>query len=449
MTRCWSRAAHAARLCAAIHRSFAFGLALVTATPGILRGHEPTVDVDAAACQSVQDALAAYWHLPPDDSWHPRWQCDLRPLRNTNDYIVITLQTNDAHQALVGPYGGWYAVMRRDNSVYFLTNDGLEGGHLIPVQKPTPRTPYAYAPSGVSTKDELVLGPGSALHAADCRKEGDPTCGLDLHSLVEVRTIKGLPNDVSTLLGRQKEGPDGIADAGEPFNRTDVVDRRLAMRRFIVAGVSSTAVLVAYEQGGRGYSMHARGYVLERAGWRQVGAWSLGEHPYTVMGLVGLVFPQFYGIATIDGRSLREIMHIQGTRPIRRDGPLRAENVNDDEVREMQAVVAQVLPGSILNISGVVSGCACEDGLSCSDQVWIVAHRPDRTRGLQLSKIDGHWAIGPVQQWWLDFENLTASRNRFTSYAAFYSAQSTLYDRFPAACEKRPTGSTATSAARK
>ena len=102
--------------------------------------------------------------------------------------------------------------------------------------------------------------------------------------------------------------------------------------------------------------------------------------------------------------------------------------MSDEEVREIQAVVFQVLPGSILNISGVVSECPCEDGPACSDQVWIVAHRPNQTKGLQLSRIDAHWAIGPVQQWWFDFENLAATRQRFAWNAAFYTAQNSLYD---------------------
>jgi hypothetical protein len=95
--------------------------------------------------------------------------------------------------------------------------------------------------------------------------------GLDTQSLVQVRTIKALPNDVSALLGGQRDGANGIADAREQYNRTDVGDPRLPMRRFIVAGVSSNSVLVAYEQGGRGYSIQAKGYVLEPSGWRQVG----------------------------------------------------------------------------------------------------------------------------------------------------------------------------------
>jgi hypothetical protein len=44
----------------------------------------------------------------------------------------------------------------------------------------------------------------------------------------------------------------------------------------------------------------------------------------------------------LDGRSLVEVRTLDGlprevnTRPFRRDGPLRAENINDEEVREIQ-----------------------------------------------------------------------------------------------------------------
>jgi hypothetical protein len=63
----------------------------------------------------------------------------------------------------------------------------------------------------------------------------DTSTAINPHSLVEVRTIKSLPHDVNALLGRQKNGPEGIADVGEQFNRTDVADGRLPMRRFILA----------------------------------------------------------------------------------------------------------------------------------------------------------------------------------------------------------------------
>lgn len=95
-------------------------------------------------------------------------------------------------------------------------------------------------------------------------------------------------------------------------------------------------------------------------------------------------------------------------RPYRREGPLRSANITDNEVRQIQVIAHQRFPGAILNIGGVVSGCPCEDGSSCSDQVWIVGYRPDTSTGLLLSKIEGRWTIGPVQEWWLDYEALQA-----------------------------------------
>jgi hypothetical protein len=72
--------------------------------------------------------------------------------------------------------------------------------------------------------------------------------------------------------------------------------------------------------------------------------------------------------------------------------------------------MSSLLPDAIVNISGVVTGCACEDGPACSDQVWVVAYRPEWSKGLELSKINGHWTVGPLQQWWLDYEKLEAER---------------------------------------
>jgi hypothetical protein len=94
--------------------------------------------------------------------------------------------------------------------------------------------------------------------------------------------------------------------------------------------------------------------------------------------------------------------------PRRRDTPVRAENIRDGEVREIQLVTSPVLPGAIINISTVVVGCPCEDGATCTDQVWVLAHRPDKTLGLLLSKINNRWTVGPVQRWWLEYEKLQA-----------------------------------------
>jgi hypothetical protein len=117
--------------------------------------------------------------------------------------------------------------------------------------------------------------------------------------------------------------------------------------------------------------------------------------------------------------------------PSRRESPMRSENIRDDEVREIQQVLAQVRPGAIVNIGTVVSGCPCEDGSSCSDQVWVVAHNPGTSVGLLLSRIDHHWTVGPVQQWWLDQEDLSAHRDDYKSAEAFWAAQEALTERFP------------------
>jgi len=121
-------------------------------------------------------------------------------------------------------------------------------------------------------------------------------------------------------------------------------------------------------------------------------------------------------------------------RPYRREAPLREDNVSDMEIREIQAAAAAIMPGAIVNIGSVVTGCPCEDGPRCTDQVWIVAYRPDRTMGFLLSRLSDHWAIGIVQRWWWDFENLMAQRENSDEWRA---AEKKLMERFPA-CDEDP-----------
>lgn len=91
--------------------------------------------------------------------------------------------------------------------------------------------------------------------------------------------------------------------------------------------------------------------------------------------------------------------------PRRRNSPTRYLNISDEEVREIQSAASEVVGKVVVTIGPVVVGCPCEDGTSCTDQVWILAHLPKETVGLLLSKIGGHWDIGTVQRWWLrDFE---------------------------------------------
>jgi hypothetical protein len=117
-------------------------------------------------------------------------------------------------------------------------------------------------------------------------------------------------------------------------------------------------------------------------------------------------------------------------RPKRRDEPLRYLNISDYEVREIQDVAEKYIPKVLLNISPVVTGCPCEEGPQCTDQVYIVAQSSQDSRGLQLSRVRNAWVVGSVQQWFLKYEELL-SRESKMNYASFERAQNELYRDFP------------------
>jgi hypothetical protein len=121
---------------------------------------------------------------------------------------------------------------------------------------------------------------------------------------------------------------------------------------------------------------------------------------------------------------------IHETRPQRRDTPLRLENIRDEEVTEIRAAARGVVPEALVNIGPVVTGCLCEEGPSCTDQVWILASRDDKTVGLQLSKIDGHWRIGRIQQWWLELKKLP-ERSSFHPEWKFELVLEAVEEKFP------------------
>ena len=97
------------------------------------------------------------------------------------------------------------------------------------------------------------------------------------------------------------------------------------------------------------------------------------------------------------------------TRPVRRDIPLREQNISDFEVVQIEAAMKALYPGSIVYISAITTGCPCEDGPNCTDLVWTVATSGNNSRGIALSNIDGKWQVGPLQQWWLDNDRLWAA----------------------------------------
>ncbi len=89
----------------------------------------------------------------------------------------------------------------------------------------------------------------------------------------------------------------------------------------------------------------------------------------------------------------------------RPSGPLREDNITDEEVRELQHAAREVYPDTIVIIGGVTDGCDCEDGSSCTNQVWLALNRENyQTRNLVLSKIGGHWKVGAVQSWVIQYD---------------------------------------------
>ena len=117
-------------------------------------------------------------------------------------------------------------------------------------------------------------------------------------------------------------------------------------------------------------------------------------------------------------------------KPRRRDEPLRYLNISDFEVREIQEVAEKYLPKVLLNISPVVTGCPCEEGPQCTDQVYIVAQTSQDSRGLQLSHVRNSWVVGTVQQWYLKHEELQARKSKM-NYLDAMRAESELLREFP------------------
>jgi hypothetical protein len=143
------------------------------------------------------------------------------------------------------------------------------------------------------------------------------------------------------------------------------------------------------------------------------------------------------GAADVQHRGDSEwFRHIRTTDPgARPNGPLRQDNISDEEVREVQRAALEVYPDFIVNISGVTDGCNCEEGGACTAQVWLALYREEHIRGLVLSKIDGHWKVGTVQRWWLQYsahQSTNPGFGRGPKQIAWRQENQTLLDSFPA-----------------
>jgi hypothetical protein len=114
-----------------------------------------------------------------------------------------------------------------------------------------------------------------------------------------------------------------------------------------------------------------------------------------------MIFDQMRYWSSQHGRYSRIKKRAEELRPARRNEPLRELNITDDEVREVQAIAVGYLPRDLVNISPVVTACPCEEGPTCTAQVYVVATGKGKTSGLQLSRMNQAWQVGVVQQWWL------------------------------------------------
>jgi hypothetical protein len=128
---------------------------------------------------------------------------------------------------------------------------------------------------------------------------------------------------------------------------------------------------------------------------------------------------------------------------------LRAENIRDEEVKEIQMVVAALDRGFITSIGGVVAGCHCEEGPACTDEISVALQKAGRTVGMNFSKIEGKWQLGELQKWDLKYQAVLAkyrdisfapARERGKLRQAYAEELATLLAEMPQ-CAANPTPS--------
>jgi hypothetical protein len=119
-----------------------------------------------------------------------------------------------------------------------------------------------------------------------CARHTTTSVAWEGREFVEVGTLAALPAAIQDSLGAQRTGAEGIADRGARFNTTDVIEPGLPMRRFVVGGVAPDAAIVAYERGGRGYSVRVLLYDWSGPGVRRVRAWTTYDPPDGLAALI-------------------------------------------------------------------------------------------------------------------------------------------------------------------
>jgi len=244
-------------------------------------------------------------------------------------------------------------------------------------------------------------------------------------------------------LGWQDSDKDRIGD----FERAPGTSNPTVLNRwFLLGGLSKTYALVAVENRAEYPPFdryHANSFTFIGSNWTASGEWVLSSQPHTLDELAQLLgSPESQAITAkwrnwqhereFDRRRFRSAPNLA----YRVNVPLRKLNINDEEVRQIQDVVHELIPGAIVLISGVAQGCPCEEGPGCSAQVWTAIDRSEGIRSLELSEINDHWIIGPVQRWYLESAQL--ERSKFSTYDEYTAAHATLNNRYPT-CSTGPS----------
>jgi len=106
---------------------------------------------------------------------------------------------------------------------------------------------------------------GSAQAQAQARARGE---SCNTASARNISSLNVLPEQVQVLLGRANAGVSGIADIGDKFNRTDLIqDTSVPMRRLMKGLMSDTCIWLTIERGGRGYWIEQLEFQLSAQGW--------------------------------------------------------------------------------------------------------------------------------------------------------------------------------------
>jgi hypothetical protein len=79
-------------------------------------------------------------------------------------------------------------------------------------------------------------------------------------------------------------------------------------------------------------------------------------------------------------------------------GNLREENITDEEVREVQKVVDEKMPGEIRRIGPVTVGCGCAERPGCTNELVIVVKTKAMADEVTLARVRKVWQLSELQQ---------------------------------------------------